>query len=177
MVSQNGARSLQDFWAVTADDISNTAPVNAKGATTYHVRVREAKVDEWDDGRARLDISTEVVSGEHTGKYGPRITLSEPHDYEGVTKDGRAWKTTVRQEEDKISVQLNAMMGGMAFEFSLPIDEAAFAIMAKQLNNKEFITNVKLDDNGYLRATRVFAMSNPPPSFKDSKPIFNLDVV
>ena len=161
-------RNIKDFWEYTAEDISNSAPAPTKGSVAYHVKVREAEVNEWEDGRTRLDISTEVASGEHSGKFGPRITWSEPRDYEGVTKDGREWSTTEEAETAKIAVQLKAIMDGQTFPIQQPIREESFKAIGRRVVGREFIVNVKEDDNGYLRVTRVFAMSDPPKTFKGS---------
>ena len=48
-------KGLKDFYSYTDDELRNTLPKD-----TYCLKIREAEVSEWEDGRPRLDIQTEV---------------------------------------------------------------------------------------------------------------------
>lgn len=168
--------NLKGFYDYTDEDLRQTLP---KG--TYHLRVREAEVGEWDDGRVRLDISTEVVSGEHVGKFGPRITWSEPKDYDGETADGRGFHISAEDGRKQIVRDSRAIRDGRDLVLSNPtsFDERMLREIGHQITNDEFVANISEDKNGYARAGKLYPMSAPPKTFKGNEAVtmFSLDEI
>ena len=131
---------------------------------TYHLRVTSAQMGEWDDGRTRLDFNTEVVSGEHAGDYGPRHTWTEPQDFEGVSRQGRAFTSTATKQAERMKPQISKVMGAYELELTNPTgwDDQMFEEIGKQIVGKEFFGKVRNDENGYGKITSIFSLASPP---------------
>ena len=172
MTTQN---SLQKFYEFTDDELNPTL-----GKGIYHLKARETTVDEWDDGRPRLNVNTVVVSGEKKGVFGPRITFSLGES-DGVTVDGRAFHVDAQDELRKLRAAVKVMHDGKP---DVVIDvngseKAALASIAKQIAGDEFIARVNIDKNGYPRAGKLYPMSAPPAAFNGSEKAngFKLDEI
>lgn len=167
--------TLKGFNEYTADELRMDIP-----AGTYHLRVHEAEVGEWDDGRVRLDVSTRVASGVHANKFGPRMTWSLG-DSDIVTADGREFHISAEDEAKKLIRDIIAIRNGKPVQLTSPqvYDERMLREIGKQITNDEFVATVGEDKNGYLKAKRVFSMSNPPKKFQmeADAAAFNLDEI
>lgn len=163
----NKLTTLQNFYSFSADDLVNTLP---KGF--YHLKVDETELGEWDDGRARLDFSTIVVSGAQAGRRGPKhqFTLGASS---GVTQEGRAFEISEDDARKRMTKQVDAMMNGkpiyLAGDASAMSDSDVLEGVGQQIVNMEFIGNVRIDKNGYPRIGQVFSMSQPPKGFTTSE--------
>jgi hypothetical protein len=158
------ATSNKGFYDYVASDLSTTLPKDV-----YHLKIKDASVGEWDDGRSKLDVTTEVVSGAFAGKYGPRHTWSpRDEDFVGETADGREFVIEADKEKAKFVVQVQAIADGMDVVITNPnsFDEAMLREIAQQIRGREFIANVTIDKNGYPRMGRLYPMSAPPKGFK-----------
>lgn len=167
--------TLKGFYEYTEEDLRNTLPNG-----TYCLKIREAVVGFWDDGRPRLDIVTEVVGGEFDGKFGPRHQWSLG-DSDGVTADGREFHVNGIDEAKKLVRGVRAIRNGADIVLTTPdlYDATMLAEIAKQIEGDQFIATVAEDKNGYPKARRIYAMSSPPKGFKSDgvATAFNLDNV
>ena len=148
--------TTKDFFALAEED--GSVPDG-----NYHLKVVSAEVGEWDDGRARVDVNTEVMSGEYVGNYGPRLTWSID-GYEGVTGDGESFSIPAQRQRQQMASQALAIMGAYSLTLTTPdqFDGVMLDEIAKAVVGKEFFASVKKDKGGYSRVRRVFALSNPP---------------
>ena len=170
MTQQN---EITDFYDVEVAP-SEGLPTGTKNkGLFYHLAVTEATPDKWEDSRDRLDIRTEVVSGEYAGKYGPRNTYSLG-GYEGA-RNGRPFVITAAQQADTLlkfvraahpeRISFSRPVGKQAGEY-IGLDEVALADIAAAIVGSEFIAKVRNDKNGYMRWSDVHAMSDPPDGFE-----------
>lgn len=133
-----------------------------KGTTTYHLRATGVTVGEWDDGRPRLDLTTEVVCGEFEGFRGPRITLS----HGPLVKDGEE-RVTEEQSRARLVQTLTIIntdidLGDGGF------DAEMYMLASKQLVGKSFYARVGRDpnnDNFDRVRMPLYALGNPPRNF------------
>ena len=160
MVSTNG--TIKGFYDYTESDLRNTLP---KG--TYHLQVREGEVSEWDDGRVKVDFSPVVASGQYKDQFGPRITWSEPQDYDGTTAEGREFHISAEDTRKQIVRDTLAIADGKAVVLSNPtsFNDVMFKELGKQLMGCEFIANTS-EKGGYARCGKIYPMSAPPKTFK-----------
>ena len=167
---------LKGFYDYTEDELSLTLK---KG--TYAFKVTEAKVGQWDDGRLRLDLQTQVSQGQYVGKFGPRITMNV--ETEDRTVEGANGTFEVNAEESRIQLRnrIDNIVDGRKLQLpNNKWDDVMLNAIAKQVKGAEFIATCDEDKNGYLRAQRIYAMSKPPKSFVNgnvTKKSFNLDEV
>ena len=163
---------LKSFYDYVASDLKTTLPNG-----TYLLKAKEGVMGEWGDGRPRLEVNTEVVEGEKTGMYGPRITWSLG-DSDGVTADGREFHVSAQSEMDKLVRDVRSMLDESNPKLTTPtqFDEAMLGEIGAQVVGATFIAIVKEDKNGYPRASRLFSRSNPPKSYRsDAVAMVNLD--
>jgi hypothetical protein len=172
MVQTN--KSLKSFADYISNDFSETLPEG-----TYRLRVREASVGEWPDGRPRLDITTEVMEGEFKGRYGPRHQWSIG-DSDGVTHEGVEFHVDGEREKMKLGIQVTAIHNGKQLNLTndTSFDSTMLTEIGKQITGDEFIGVVVTDRKGYPKiATKgVYSMSSPPSTYK-STTNFSLDNV
>ena len=148
----------------------------------YHLTITEAEVGEWDDGRPRLDIRTEVVGGEYAGKFGPRHTFSIG-GYEGERANGRRFKIEPGEQAAALikfvqvvhpeRITFSRPVGRTAAGEYIGVDADTLGELAAALVGCEFIAKVKLDKKDYMRLSDVHAVSDPPTGFAvevDSQP-------
>ena len=155
--------TLKGFYEYTTDELRNTLPKNV-----YQLKVRETTVDEWDDGRPKLNISTVVVGGAFDGKFGPRHTWSLG-DSDGVAKDGREFHVDGVEEAKKLIRDVRAIRDGKEVVLSSPgeYDDRMLTEIGKQIIGDSFVASVSEDGNGYPKIRgRIYAMSAPPKTFK-----------
>ena len=168
-------KGLKDFYSYTDDELRNTLPKD-----TYCLKIREAEVSEWEDGRPRLDIQTEVVGGAQAGKFGPRHQWSLG-DSDGVTADGREFHVNGEDEAKKLIRNVRAIRDGAEVVLSEPgaYNDTMLKEIARQIRGDQFIATVSDDKNGYSKIRRIFAMSEPPKNFKTEEvsKAFSLDNV
>jgi len=152
--------TLEEFYNITKDDLDPNIPNGA-----YCLKVTRHEVGEWEDGRQRVDLSTEVVSGDFAGRFGPRVTWTLG-EFEG---DG--WATTSDQARNKMIVQANAIKDGDVLISQNGLsDEDLLDEVATQVKGCQFVATVERDKNDYPRVKRVFPMSAPPKSFNGMAP-------
>lgn len=146
----------------------------------YQLRVDEAEVDEWDDGRLRVDIKTKVVGGEQDGQFGPRKTYSFG-GYEGETKDGREFSISAEEQDEAFDKGILLIRDGKPPHMSGDeYNEKTLKEIVKQLKGQEFIGRVSPNEEGYPQLRRMWPMSAPPKAFKNgsaAKAKFSLDEV
>ena len=173
MVQTN--KTLKGFQDYSSSDYTS----EKLPAGTYRLRVKDASVDEWPDGRPRLDITTEVTEGEFTGRYGPRHQWSLG-DADAVTSEGVEFHVDGEREKMKLSIQATAIHNGKQFSLTndTEFDSFMLAEIGTQITGDEFIGVVIADRKGYPKiATKgVYAMSSPPDSYKSTTK-FSLDNV
>ena len=157
--------TLARFYEFTDDELN---PSLAKGI--YHLKARETTVDEWDDGRPRLNVNTIVVSGEKKGTFGPRITYSLGES-DGTTADGREFHISAEDELRKLRAAVKVMHDGKP-DVVIDVkgsDKDALKAIAKAIAGDEFIARVNIDKNGYPRAGKLYPMSAPPAAFNGNE--------
>lgn len=156
--------TLKGFYDYTEDELRTTLPKD-----TYHLRVTGYETGFWDDGRERVDVQTEVASGPHAGKFGPRKTWSLG-DSDGVTADGREFHVDGEDAAKGLIRDVNAITDGQRIALSNPgeYNMAMLEEIGKQLVGREFVANVSEDKNGYARMGRIYPMSAPPKTFKSA---------
>jgi len=137
---------------------------------TYHMRVTESEADTWDDGRPRLNIRTEVASGDNAGAYGPRHTWSLG-SYSGVTGEGREFTITEETNQKKLINNIMSIMNGRTPVVTNPTswDMALLEELSTQLVDEEFVCTISSGKNGYQKVDKFYAMSSPPNGFKLSR--------
>ena len=168
--------NVRGFFDYTADDLNITVP---KG--TYKLEVTRAEVDEWDDGRPRLDVSTQICEGEHAGKFGPRLTFSLG-DFDGETAAGKAFHVDGEAEKQKLIRAVRTMhenRPALHITFPTKFDAKMLDEIARQIVSDTFIATVNEGKDGYLRVGRIFPLSDPPKSYKGatSAAAFSLDSI
>ena len=155
---------IKDFYDWTEDDLRTNLP-----AGNYHLKVTKSSVGEWDDGRPRLDIQTEILSGEHVGMYGPRHTWNAG-EFSGTANAGtdseRKFTITAEQNAKLLVRNMQAIHQG-ELSISNPglYNKAMFEEIASQLVDDEFIASVKTNRKGYDTIGRFFSVSEPPDGF------------
>ena len=141
----------------------------------YHLVITEAETGVWDNEQLRLDVRTEVVSGEYAGKFGPRNTFSLG-GYEGVRSNGKAFVITAEAQADLL-VKFVQTVHPERIDFSKPVgkntsgeyiglDEETLEEIAEAIPGGEFIALVKKDKNGYMGWSHIHALSDAPPGFE-----------
>ena len=143
----------------------------------YHLRATTVALGEWDDGRERLDVTTEVVSGEYAGQYGPRITWTIPQEFSGTTGDGREFTSSVESQKRKISNQVTAVVDGEEIVLSdhLTFDTTMLEEIGTQVEGREFFAIVKRDKNDYPKISRIRPLSDPPKGVDATAGGFSID--
>ena len=164
-------KGFQDY--TSSDYSSETLPEG-----TYRLKVTGGVVTEWSDGRPKLDITTEVMEGEHNGRYGPRHTWSLGES-DGVTKDGREFHVDAESQKYKLGIQATTIHNGKPFTLSneANFNETMLDEIGKQLVGDEFI-GVVVQKNGYpaIAPRGIYSMSAPPSSYRTTA-TFSLDNV
>ena len=131
----------------------------------YELKVREALVDYWPDGRMRFDVSTTVVAGTHADEFGPRKTFSFG-GYESAPDAERKFVVTADEQITQFVEGVIIMMNGKHPVTSAPaITEKTLAEIARQLKNAKFLARVGRDAKDYPRINRMYPMSVPPPDY------------
>ena len=140
---------------------------------TYHVRVTEAAGGSWDEAGndPRLDIRTQVVSGEYANQFGPNHTWSiSEFTWEGDGEREGFTKSRAQNVETFARQVVYAVHGGR--ELSLTVDNtydvAMLSEIARQLKGNEFIATVVEDKNGYPKISRFYSMERPPKGFRQT---------
>lgn len=139
-------------------------------AGTYLFQVVEAEVDEWDDGRPRLDISTRVVGGEQDGMYGPRVTLTLGAS-SGETKRGRKFVVTEEAAAQRVRVMVKMIHpGSIPMRNPSSYDKRMLEDIADALSDEDvFVGRTQETEDGYTRMQRIWAVDNPPRGFIDPR--------
>jgi len=134
---------------------------------TYHLKVVDAEADQWDDGRPRLNVRTEVASGPNAGAYGPRHTWSLG-SYSGTTGDGREFSISDEDNQKTLIKNVRMVMNGKSPHVTNPTgwDSVLLDEIAQQLVGESFIGTIADGKNGYQKISKFYAMSSPPSGFK-----------
>jgi hypothetical protein len=157
--------TVKGFHDYTSDDLKQNLT-----AGLYHLKINTAESGHWDDGRPNLTARTVVASGENAGKFGPMKTWSLG-DSDGTRADGTAFHIDGQDELKKLIRDITAIMDGEELVLSdhSVYDEVMLAEIARQIKGREFIAPVKEDKNGYDRAGKISAVSEPPKGFVSSE--------
>ena len=168
--------TTKGFYQYTREDMFDSVV-----AGTYHLQIKDAVANVWDDGRDKLDINTIIKSGPLAGSFGPRHTWSpRDEDFHGVAKaTGREFTISFEKDRAKFVTQVTDIMDGLEVVLTDPsaFDAVMLREIASQLKGREFIAVVSLDDNGYARMGRVYPMSAPPKGFATEASAFNIDEI
>lgn len=132
-------------------------------AGTYHVSPHDSVVDQWDDGRDRLEIPTTIACGEFKGRAGPRyqITLGGSS---GVNKTtGKEFTIEAEDTYKRFRVTIKNIAGPLLRDLALTYDTNMLERTADVLNAEEpeFIT-VARKDGDWLRASQTHSLDEPP---------------
>ena len=168
-------QDVTDFYDVEVQSEEGIPTGIKNKGIFYHLAVTEGEVGSWDDGRVRLDIKTEVASGEYAGKYGPRKTFSLG-GYEGTGRNGRPFTVSATAQADAL-VQFVRAAHPARISFTQPVgktatgdyvgmDENTLADIAEAIVGAEFIAKVRTDAKGYLAWSHVHSLSAPPVGFE-----------
>ena len=132
----------------------------------YHLRIGWGTVDEWDDGRPRMNQDTTIACGKFEGLFGPRIQLTLGGST-GVTQEGRSFEVTQESTESKFRVWMKALLPNPEGHFSNPgvYDATLLEEASEAIEGNEFIGRVN-HKKGYTNLAKVHPLSDPPKGFK-----------
>lgn len=169
------AQDVTDFYDVETKPTG--LPTGSKNRGVYYsLAVVEAEVGEWDDGRPRLDLRTEVIAGEYTGKFGPLHSFSLG-GYTGEREDGRPFtispveqiesliKFTQTVHPERILFSKKVGWDNAASEY-LGLDAETLGEIGTALVGYSFIAKVRLDKRGRMRMSDIHNPSDPPDGFE-----------
>lgn len=155
-----------DLEVVTRENLPTG--VKNKGAW-YHLRVRGSAVGAWEDGRPRLDVNTEVASGEFEGAFGPRGTFSiggyEAEKFKISAADQAKTLMSFVKAVHPTRVRWSHPVGFDADEEPVGLDEALLEEIAELVEDCELVALVKLDKNDYMRMSQYHSVEDPPEGF------------
>lgn len=167
---------LKSFYAYTDDELTNKLP---KGG--YHLKALELEVGNWENGDPNLNMTTQVVSGEKAGMFGPRHTWSVEEFVGTNSTSGNEFTITKERNCKDLIRDVRAIRDGKDIILSQPdsYDEAMLKEIARQIKGDEFTADVTEDKNGWPRIRRFGSMTEPVKSFNGAEvaKAFNLDDV
>ncbi|MBI4127985.1 MAG: hypothetical protein HY459_02845 [Parcubacteria group bacterium] len=139
---------------------------------TYVFQLDEAEVDEWDDGRPRLTVSTRVVAGEYEGMYGPRIQLSVGESSGVVKATGKPFTISEEDAALRLRVTVKAIHPTPIRMRNPNVYDAAMLedIAAALSSRDEFIGTIRTrKDSEYANFSRIYPVDEPPKKFVDPR--------
>ena len=170
--------TTKGFYEYSDEELNAETTFDQLPEGTYHLRVRDFEVSSWSDGRPRLEIMTEVVSGSQASRYGPRHTWTLG-DYDGTTKDGREFHIDGEAEQKKLVREVTRVRNGKTITITNPsqYDSAMLQEIGEQIKGDEFIGVVALK-NGYprIQSRGIHSMASPPKSFTSAEKVSNFSL-
>lgn len=158
------ANKVKSFLSYTEEDLRQGLRPG-----TYHLKISGAEGSEWDNGGGpRLDVRTQVISGEHANQFGPNHTWSINEFSWENPETGEGFTRTQDENVERLVRQVRfAVHGGRDMSVT---DDGAYDVqmmkeIAKQIVNDEFIATVVEDKNGYPKMQRFYSVEKPPKGF------------